>query len=142
MIINYINLFVLFHTYCTALIQRSLLMLGLPVLHVVQNQLRSLFRRMLSSESLDEVSLGIHKVEVNAMIDKIVLAGLDVLWCAEVDTVLLAKILNLVVCSSQANELGVKFGEVSLEGLGVVTFGIAGDEDGQQFGCGLLFDEI
>lgn len=97
---------------------------------------------MLSAKSLDKVSFGIHKIEVNAMIDQIVLARFDVLRCAEVYTVFFAKILDLVIRSSQANELGVEFGEVSLEGLGIVTLGIAGDEDGQQFAGCLLFDNI
>ena len=84
-------------------------MLGFPVLHVVQNQLRSLLGGVLSAESLNEVSFRVHKVEINAMINEIVLAGLDVLRRAKVDTVFLAKILNLIIRSSQSNKLGVEF---------------------------------
>lgn len=106
-----------------------LLPLTLPILHVVQDHFGSLVRRVLAAEGLNKITLGVHQVEVDAVVDEVVLARLDLGGSAEVDAVRLAHGLDLVVCARQADELGVELGQVLLEHLGGIARRIAGDED-------------
>lgn len=108
-----------------------------------RNELRGLLRRVLSSQGLHKVTIGVHQVKVDAVVDEVVLAGLDVLGRAEVDAVLLAQRLDLVVGSGQADEPGVELGQVLLQGCWVVARGVAGDEDGEEGRVGVLgFDNV
>lgn len=103
-----------------------------------RNELRGLLRRVLSSQRLHKVTVGVHQVKVDAVVDEVVLAGLDVLGRAEVDAVLLAQRLDLVVGSGQADEPGVELGQVLLQGRWVVARRVAGDEDGEEGRVGVL----
>ena len=110
---------------------------------MVQNDPGALIRRMLPPECLYKVALRIHEVEVDAMIYQIVLTRLDILRCAEVDAILLAKVLNLFVRASQTDEVGVELGKIALESFGVVSFRIASHKYGQQGILGnLLLDRV
>lgn len=96
---------------------------------MIKYDLSSLLGAMLAAERLDEVAIGVHQVEVDAVVDEVVLAGLDVLGGAEVDAVRLADGLDLVVRARQAHEARVELGEVRLQHPGVVARRVARDED-------------
>lgn len=110
---------------------------------MIQNNLRRRLRAVLSSQRLHKITLRIHQVEVNTVVHEVILARLDILRRAEVDAVLLAQRLDLVVCAGQADELGVELDQVLLKSLGVVACGVAGDEDREEGVLGGLFlDEV
>lgn len=109
---------------------------------MVQDKCSSLLRRVLSTQCLNKITLRIHEVEVDAVVHQVVLSGLNVLRCAEVDAVLLAEVLNLIVCTSQANKLVVELAEVFLERLWCITSRVAGNEDGEKCAGGLLFHNV
>lgn len=110
----------------------------LPVLQVINNHLCRLFRRVLSPQCLYEIALWVHQVKVYAVVNQVILAGLHISRRAEVHPILLAQILDLVICSRQANKLGVELGEVALERRGVVAGRIARHKDGQKLVVGDL----
>lgn len=66
------------------------------------------------------------------MVHQIVLARLDVLRGAEVHSVLLADMLDLLVRASQADNVGVKLAQVLAQHLGRVAGRIASNEDGAE----------
>lgn len=109
---------------------------------MVQDKRCGLLRRVLSAQCLNEIAIRVHQVKVDAVVHQIVLSWLDVLRCAEVDAVLLAERLDLVVRAGQTDELLMELAQVILESLGCVTGGIAGDEDGKKCTRGLFFDDI
>lgn len=73
-----------------------------------------------------------HQVEVDTVIHEVVLAGLDILRSTEVHTVLLADVLDLLVCASQADNAGVELLQVLAQHLGRITDGIASNENGHE----------
>lgn len=109
---------------------------------MIQNDSSSLLRRVLSAQCLDKVALRVHEVKVDAVINQVVLSWLDILWRAEVDTVLLAESLDLIVCARKTDELLVELAEVLLERGRVVTGGVAGNENGEKSIGGLLLNDI
>lgn len=66
------------------------------------------------------------------MIHEVVLAGLDILGSTEVHTVLLADVLDLLVCASQADDTSVELFQVLAQHLGRITDGIASNKNGHE----------
>ena len=66
------------------------------------------------------------------MIYEVVLPWLHATRRAKVDPVCFANALDLFVVARQANEVGVEFGQVLLEHLGVVARGVACDHYGKE----------
>lgn len=113
-----------------------------PFIHVSQDNVCAFARRMLAAEGLNKVALRVHDVEVDAVVDEVVLAGLDVRRRAEVDTVCLADSLDLIVGAREADELGVELGEIAFEHFRLVARRVTGDEDGREGAGALLLHEI
>jgi hypothetical protein len=63
------------------------------------------------------------------MVHKVILARLHVLGCAEVDTVLTADVLDLLVGTGQADDARVEFLQILAQNLRGITSRIAGNED-------------
>lgn len=63
------------------------------------------------------------------MVDQVVLAGLNVIRSGKVHTVLLADILDLLVCSGQTDNVGVELLQVLAQDLRSVSGWVTGDED-------------
>lgn len=103
-----------------------------PVSHMSSDDSCGLLGAILPSDSLHEISLGIHQVEINAVIHEIVLARLHALRGREVHAVCLAHILDLLPGAREPDEVGVEFGEVGAQHGGCVAGRVAGYEDGQQ----------
>lgn len=114
----------------------------LPILHMIQNNPCRLLGTMLPAQRLHEVALGVHQVEVDAMVDEVVLAGLNVARRAEVDAVALAHVADLLVGARQPDEARVELGQVRLEDLGVVARRVARDEDRRQRVGGLRLHQV
>lgn len=114
----------------------------LPILHVVEHKLGAVLGRVLATQDLDKLHLGIHNIKIDAVVDQVILSGLDVLRRAEVDAERLAHRLDIFVRPRQANELGVELGQVALDHAGRVTCWVARYEDGQNRPRALLVDEI
>ncbi len=111
----------------------DLLPLPLPIPDMLQHDPGRALRRVLASDALDEIALGIHHVEVDAVVDQVVLlVGLDVLRRREVDPVLLADVLDLLPGAGQPDEGGVELHQVRLEHAGGVARRVAGDEYGSE----------
>ncbi len=72
-------------------------LLASPVLHMVQNDRSRIIRRVLPAEGLNKVAVGVHEVEVYAVIHEVVLARFDVLWRAEIYAIRLTHGFDLVV---------------------------------------------
>lgn len=66
------------------------------------------------------------------MIDKVILAGIHILGGTEVHTVLFAHILDLLVCTGQADDVGVELLQVLAQHLGGIAGGVTSDENGQE----------
>jgi hypothetical protein len=96
------------------------------------NNSRRLLGAVLPPNSLDEIALGIHQVEINTVVDEVVLALLDALGGREVHPIFLAHLFDLVPGARETNEVGVELGEIGSQHGRRVTRGVAGDEDGQQ----------
>lgn len=109
---------------------------------MVQDKRCGLLRRVLSAQCLNEIAIRVHQVKVDAVVHQIVLSWLDVLGCAEVDAVLLAERLDLIIRAGQTNELLMEFTQVILKSLWGITGRIAGDEDGKKCTRCLFFDNI
>lgn len=109
---------------------------------MAQNNLGCCLGAVLSAQRLHKVALGVHQVEVYAVVYQIVLTRSHVLGRAKVHSVRLAHVLDLVVCARQADEGGVEFGQVLLQHLGGVAFRVTGDEDGQDGAGALGLDQI
>jgi hypothetical protein len=123
----------------------------LPVIDVLQNHLRRRFRGILATDTLNEVVIRIygessafchqahilggsltHEVEVDAVVDEVILAGIHILRRTEVDTVLLANILDLLVCAGQADNAGVEFLQIIAQDVWCIANRVAGDKYGQE----------
>lgn len=109
---------------------------------MVQNERCGLLRRVLSAQCLNEITIRVHQVKVDAVVHQIVLSWLDVLRCAEVDAVLLAERFDLIIRAGQTNELLMELAQVILKSLRGITGRIAGDKDGKKCTWGLFFDDI
>ena len=91
---------------------------------------RCTLRRVLSSNALHEIALGIHHVEVYTVVDQVILLSwLQLRWCGEIDSVLLAHVFYLRPCSCQSDEGGVEFREVGFQHFRGVAGWVDGDED-------------
>lgn len=97
---------------------------------MLHNQPRRALWRILATNTLDKVALGIHQVEINAVVDQIVFAGCDILWRAEIHTVRFTHLFHLLVGSREADDIRMELGEVFFEHLRSISSGIAGDEYG------------
>lgn len=73
-----------------------------------------------------------HDVEVNAVIDKVVLPWLDMLWRRPVDTVFLAHCAHGIVRACEPDHVRVEVRKIGLEHGRGVTVRIAGDDYGSQ----------
>lgn len=102
--------------------------LGLPGLDVLSDLGHSLLGSQVSAQNIQKLSLGIHEVEEDGMVDKVVLALFDVGRGREVDSVGLAGLLDLVVSTSETENLGMELGKVLLQNLRRVSGRITGDE--------------
>lgn len=109
----------------------------LVVLDVIGNHLGALLRRMLPAQRLDKVALRVHQVKVDAVVDQVVLARLDVCWGAKVHAVRLAHGLDLVVRARQADKARVELHQVLAEHVGRVAGRVTRHKHGQQL-AGLL----
>lgn len=76
------------------------------------NNSRRLLWAVLSPNSLDEIALGIHQVEINTVVDKVVLAFLDTLRGRKVYPIFLAHLFDLVPGACETNKVGVELGEI------------------------------
>lgn len=97
---------------------------------------------MLPAQSLDEVTLRVHQVKVDAVVNQVVLSGRNTFRRAEVDPVGLAHGLDIVVGARQADELGVELGQVLLQLPGPIARGVARHKDAVQAAGNLLLDNV
>ena len=75
----------------------NVLLLPLPILDMLQHNRRRALRCILSADTLHKIPFRVHHVEVDAVVDEIILlAGLEVRWCGEVNTVLFADVFDLL----------------------------------------------
>ena len=105
---------------------------GLPILHMIEDDLGTLVGTVLATEGLDEVAVRVHDVEVDAVVDEVVLPRLDVARRAEVHAVRLAHVADLVVGPREPHELLVELPQVRLQHPRVVARRVARDEHRQQ----------
>lgn len=105
-------------------------------------QLRSLLRTVLPSQSLHEVTLGTHQIEVDAVVHQVVFSGRCVARCAKVHPVRLAHGLDVVVGTRQPNKFGVELGQILLQLRGAVARGIARHKYAIKFARDFLVDRV
>lgn len=74
------------------------------------------------------------------MIDQIILPRLHSGWCAKVHTVLLARLLDVLVCACQAQDRRVELGKVFLQDFGRVARGVASYHERSHDIATLFFD--
>lgn len=70
-----------------------------------------------------------HQIKVNAMVDQVILAGLDILRGAEVHAVHLAHMFYLLVRPRQADDVRMELVQIPPQNVRGVSRGVAGDED-------------
>lgn len=90
----------------------NILLFPFPVSHMGRNDSRGLLRAMLSPNSLDKISLGIHKVEIDTVVDEVVLAWLHAFRRREIHAIRLTHVFDLLPGPRKADEVGVELGKV------------------------------
>jgi hypothetical protein len=108
-----------------------------PVSHMRRNDSCGLLRTMLPPKCLDKIPLGIHKVEIDAVVDEVVLARLHALRRREIHAICLAHIFDLLPGPREADQIGVELGKVRAQHGRCVAGRVACYEDGHHRGSRL-----
>jgi len=109
----------------------TLVDLALPVRNVVIDHLGSRIDSEVPPNGLHKVSLGIHEVEVDAVIYKVILTRFHIRWRGEVHSVGLAHVLDFLPSPCHPEHVRMKFGEVPTYHLRRISCWVATDEDWQ-----------
>lgn len=86
----------------------------------------------LSVTRIEEAVYLTHQIEVDTVINQVVLARFNIPRRAEVDAVLFANILHLLVGASQTNDARVELLQIFAQHLGAITSRVTGNENGQE----------